>query len=68
MGDKKMNICTPNFSPNITMTRTGKVSIKLGDAIVLPPDFEKLVKVNSTVIYDIFKFKVGQNKLKWKPL
>ena len=50
------------------MTRTGKVTIKLTDAILLPSDFEKLVKVNNSVIYDVFTFKVGQNKLEWKPL
>jgi len=50
------------------MTRTGEVTIKLTDAILLPSDFEKLVKVNNLVIYNVFKFKVGKHKLKWKPL
>ena len=68
IGDETINICAPNFSPNITMTRTGKATIKLTDTFLLPSDFEKLVKVNNTVIYNVFKFKVGQNKLKWKPL
>ena len=68
IGGKTINICAPNFSPNVTMTRTGKVTIKLTDAILLPPNFYKLVKTDNTVVYDIFKFKVGENKLEWKPL
>jgi len=63
-----MHICKPNFSQNITLTRTGEVTLKLTDSIILPPDFEKLVKVNNTAIYEIFKFKIGKNQVKWKPL
>jgi len=63
-----INICKPNFSPNITMTRTGKVTLKLTEFIHLPPEFEKMVKVNNPVIHDIFKFKLGEKNTEWKPL
>ena len=68
IGDETINICSPNNSPNITMTSSGKVTIKLTDAIVLPSEFGKLFKLKNIAIYDVFRFKVGQNKLKWKPL
>jgi hypothetical protein len=60
---ENMNICKPNFSQNITITRTGEVTLKLTDSIILPPGFEKLVKVNDIAIYENLKFKIGQNKL-----
>jgi hypothetical protein len=62
IGNQTINICKPNFSQNITMTRTGKVTIKLTDSIHLPPEFEKLAKVNNPIIHDIFKLKVGKKK------
>ena len=68
VGNQTMNICKPNFSPNITMTRTGEVTLKLTDSIKLYKDLENLIKLNKTVIYDLFKFKLGQQKLQWKPL
>ena len=68
VGNQTMNICKPNFSQNITMTRTGEVTLKLTDSIKLYNDLENLIKLNKTVIYDLFKFKIGQHKLEWKPL
>jgi hypothetical protein len=38
--DKMMHICTPNFLPNINMTRTAIVSIRLGDFMSLPANFD----------------------------
>jgi len=61
IGNQTLDICKPNFSPNITVTRTGRVTLKLSERIHLPSDFEKLVKVHSPVIHEIFKFKVGKN-------
>ena len=40
MGTETMNICRPNFYQNITMTRTAKVNLKLGDFISVPTDFD----------------------------
>jgi len=50
------------------MTRTGKVTLKLTEFIHLPSEFENLVKVNNPVLHDIFKFKVGEKNIEWKPL
>jgi hypothetical protein len=44
------------------------VTLKLANSITLPPDFDKLFKTNNTVVYETFKFKIGQQELKWRPL
>jgi len=39
IGNEKMNICNPNFSQNITMSKTALVSLRLGDFIIVRTNF-----------------------------
>jgi hypothetical protein len=50
-----MNICQPNFSQNITMTKTGLVRVKLGNFINVDANFD----IKSSSLYTVYEFKIG---------
>ena len=55
IGEETINICRPNFSKNITMTKDGKVNLKIGDFINVPNNFD----VKSGGLSTIYEFKIG---------
>ena len=56
IGGETINICRPNFSQNITMSKAAQVSLKLGDFISAPANFD----LKSGGIQTIYEFKIGE--------
>ncbi len=57
---RKLDICQPNLSPNITISSSGRVTLRLGEAVMLPLNMASLIKSNSSSLYTMFKLNVNE--------
>ena len=58
IGNETMNICSPNLTPDIHMTHTGRVHVILANSYTLP----------TTTFHETFKFKLKGQYLEWTPV
>ena len=69
MANQTYDICKENYNENIILTRTGILSLRLGDIFSNNNRMEinEIIQTNSSLLNRIFKFKIASKEVLWKP-